>query len=32
VFDRELGIQTFANGPAFPFDEDPTCWAVVELV
>lgn len=32
VFDRELGMQTFAAGPAFPFDEDPTCWAVVELV
>jgi hypothetical protein len=32
VFDRELGLQTFATGPAFPFDEDPTCWAVAELV
>jgi hypothetical protein len=32
VFDRELGMQTFAAGPAFPFDEDPTCWGVVELV
>lgn len=32
VFDRELGIQTFATGPAFPFDEDPTCWAAVDLV
>jgi hypothetical protein len=32
VFDRELGMQTFATGPAFPFDEDPTCWAAVELV
>ena len=32
VFDRELGMQTFAAGPAFPFDEDPTCWAVLELV
>jgi hypothetical protein len=32
VFDRELGLQTFAAGPAFPFDEDPTCWAVVDLV
>jgi hypothetical protein len=31
VFDRELGIQTFATGPGFPFDEDPTCWAAVEL-
>ena len=31
VFDRELGMQTFAAGPAFPFDEDPTCWAMVEL-
>ena len=32
VFDRELGLQTFSAGPAFPFDEDPTCWAVVEMV
>jgi hypothetical protein len=32
VFDRELGIQTFATGPAFPFLEDPTCWAALELV
>jgi hypothetical protein len=32
VYDRELGLQTFATGPAFPFQEDPTCWAVLELV
>jgi len=32
VFDRELGLQTFATGPAFPFDEDPTCWAAIDLV
>ncbi len=32
VYDRELGLQTFASGPAFPFQEDPTCWAVMELV
>jgi hypothetical protein len=32
VFDRELGLQTFATGPAFPFDEDPTCWAQLDLV
>jgi hypothetical protein len=32
VFDRELGMQTFATGAGFPFDEDPTCWAAVELV
>jgi hypothetical protein len=31
VFDRELGRQTFATGSAFPFEEDPTCWAVVDL-
>ena len=31
VYDRELGLQTFATGPAFPFDEDPTCWAALEL-
>jgi hypothetical protein len=32
VYDRELGLQTFATGAAFPFQEDPTCWAVLELV
>lgn len=32
VFDRELGLQTFASGPALPFTEDPTCWAALELV
>jgi hypothetical protein len=32
VFDRERGLQTFATGPAFPFDEDPSCWATVELI
>jgi hypothetical protein len=32
VYDRELGMQTFAAGPAFPFGEDPTCWAALELV
>jgi len=32
VYDRELGLQTFASGPAFPFDEDPTCWGVLDLV
>jgi hypothetical protein len=32
IYDRELGLQTFAAGPAFPFDEDPTCWAALDLV
>lgn len=32
VYDRELGLQSFASGPAFPFQEDPTCWAMLELV
>jgi hypothetical protein len=31
VYDRELGLQTFASGPAFPYQEDPTCWGVLEL-
>lgn len=31
VLDRELGLATFANGPAFPYDEDPSCWATLEL-
>ena len=32
VQDRELGVQTFASGPLFPFQEDPSCWATLELV
>jgi hypothetical protein len=32
VVDRELGLQTFSNGPSMPFDEDPSCWATMELV
>jgi hypothetical protein len=32
VIDRELGLSTFATGPAFPFGEDPSCWATLELV
>jgi hypothetical protein len=32
IYDRELGLQTFATGPAFPFVEDPTCWAQLDLV
>jgi hypothetical protein len=32
IFDREFGVQTFATGQAFPFDEDPTCWAQMDLV
>ncbi len=31
VVDRELGLATFASGPAFPFGEDPSCWATLEL-
>lgn len=31
VVDRELGIQTFSNGREFPIDEDPSCWATLEL-
>ncbi|MEO0716917.1 MAG: hypothetical protein AAFY58_07995, partial [Planctomycetota bacterium] len=31
VLDRELGMQTFANGASLPFDEDPSCWATLEL-
>ena len=32
VYDRELGLQTFAAGPGMPYDEDPSCWATLELV
>jgi hypothetical protein len=30
--DRERGLQTFAVGPEFPYDEDPSCWAELRLV
>ncbi|MEN1678068.1 MAG: hypothetical protein AAGJ46_00635 [Planctomycetota bacterium] len=32
VLDRELGLQTLANGVEFPVDEDPSCWATLDLV
>lgn len=32
VIDRELGVQTLANGLEFPVDEDPSCWLTAELV
>ena len=31
LYDRELGLQTFATGPSFPYDEDPSCWATLDL-
>jgi len=32
ILDRELGLQTFSLGAEFPYEEDPSCWAEVELV
>ncbi len=32
VIDRELGLQTFSSGPTMPYDEDPSCWATLEMV
>ncbi len=32
IVDREHGLQTFSSGPSMPFDEDPSCWATLELV
>ncbi len=32
VFDRELPLQTFTVGPPFPFEDDPSTWATLELV
>ncbi len=31
VLDRELGLQTFSAGSAFPYQEDPSTWATLEL-
>ena len=32
LLDRERGLQTFASGPEFPYEEDPSCWAELRLV
>lgn len=32
LLDRELGLQTFANGATLPYDEDPSCWATLEMI
>lgn len=32
VYDRELGLQTFSASSEFPYDEDPSTWAALELV
>jgi hypothetical protein len=32
LLDRERGLQTFATGPEFPYEEDPSCWAELRLV
>jgi len=32
VTDRELGVQTFSIGPGYPYAEDPSTWATLELV
>ena len=32
VFDRELGLQTFSVGTCYPYEEDPSVWATLELI
>jgi hypothetical protein len=32
ITDRELGLRTFNCGPEFPFRDDPSLWATLELV
>lgn len=32
VVDRELGTQTFCSGVEFPYQEDPSLWATLELL
>jgi hypothetical protein len=32
IVDRELGWQTLSVGPEFPFAEDPSLWATLELI
>ncbi|HEV2969497.1 MAG TPA: hypothetical protein VGY55_05855 [Pirellulales bacterium] len=32
IADREIGLRTFNCGPEFPFRDDPSLWATLELV
>ena len=32
IVDRELGVQTFCAAPDFPYQEDPSLWATLELI
>ena len=32
IVDREIGLRTFNCGPEFPFRDDPSVWATLELV
>lgn len=32
VYDRELGLQTFSTSCEFPYDEDPSTWATLDLI
>ena len=32
LFDREFGRQTFSVGQGYPYDEDPSLWATLEMV
>jgi hypothetical protein len=32
VTDREIGLRTFNCGPEFPFREDPSLWATLEMI
>jgi hypothetical protein len=32
ITDRELGLRTFNCGPEFPFRDDPSLWATLELL
>ncbi len=32
LLDRELGLQTFSAGTEYPYEEDPSTWATLELV
>lgn len=32
LYDRELGLQTFSAGGEYPYAEDPSVWATLELV
>jgi hypothetical protein len=32
LYDRELGLQIYSSGSEYPYDEDPSVWATLEMI